>query len=336
VNIDPATALGITQMLAPYVGKFGEALATKLGEHTADDIAALWQSIRSRFLGKPEAEKALEDFSKSPTDQLAQEKFQQQLALIGESDPSFAQQIVSFRIDNSVISSPTYHNNYTFNLTAPFQPIESPVTHTAKPKKRTTKKIKKRLIYEQDSFANTFQETGKAWSFWSNQPNSSSIFWIKDGVVGVGGGGSSANQLVIATAQTPAPTATNVAIDFELQIDEDYGRPDDNWAGIRLRGLTPFQDIGYLVYLRGTGNLEIYRGRQPYWDGGKLAIAHPLKQWVRIRAECVKNKVKVWIGNRGKPHIEITDSWFGGEGYIFFHTWGAKALYRKLKVYSLD
>ncbi|MBI5713594.1 MAG: hypothetical protein HZC38_09265 [Chloroflexi bacterium] len=335
MNIDPSTALAITQMLAPYVEKFGEALVAKLGEHTADNIAALWQSIRSKFQGKPDAEKALEEFSKSPADKLAQEKFQKQLILTGESDPSFAQQIVSFKIDNSVINSPTYHNNYVFNLTTPYQPIEPLVSHTIKKKKQTKTKSRKRLIYEQDRFASTFRETGKAWSFWNNQTDSSSIFWIRDGVVGVGGDSSIANQLVIATAQTPAPTSTNVAIDLEIQIDEDYGRPD-NWAGIKLRGQTPFQDIGYLVYLRATGSLELYRGRQPYWDGGKLAIAHPQKQWVRIRAECVKNKVRVWVGNRPKPHIEITDNWFGGEGYIFFHTWGVKALYRKLKVYSLD
>lgn len=315
-------------MLEPYLSKYGEALATKLGQSSVDNIGKIFGRIQSKFKGKPDAEKALAEFSKAPNDGKIQETFTEQLQSLFNSEPSFAREIAPYIAAQSIFINT--QNNY-------FQPLSSidarGLDHQdVGNKRRKSQRGGKQVKFQQDKFANSFLETGKTWNFWSTKTDNSSVFWIKDGAVGVGD--SDNGKLVVATAQTPCPALTNLLVDFELRILEDYG-VSENWAGIRLRGLTPYQEIGYLVYLRSTGNLELYRAHSPSWDGGRLAVPSPLNKWVQIKIECKKSTIKVWVGKRTKPHIEVVDHYFGGEGYIFFHAYGTKAQFRNLKVYSL-
>jgi hypothetical protein len=78
--MDPiALATAATALLAPYIAKFAEKGAEKLGESLPDGIGKLWTSIGEKFKGKPAAEEAAKDLAAKPDDADNQAAFRKEL-----------------------------------------------------------------------------------------------------------------------------------------------------------------------------------------------------------------------------------------------------------------
>jgi len=133
---------------------------------------------------------------------------------------------------------------------------------------------------------------------------------------------------------SPVQPIDNLSVECELQIGDDGGN-HDNWAGLRVRAFDFCYDfrLGYLVYLRGRGTVELY-GPNGIIDGSKrVVVADANEQWTRIRVDVMGSEIKVLVD--GDLHIRKTDRTFGNEGLVFLHTFGTHALFRNFQVYRL-
>lgn len=88
--MDPlALATAATALLSPYIAKFAEKGAEKLGEALPDGIGKLWTAIGDKFKGKPAAEEAAKDLAAKPDDADNQAAFRKELKKTLTDDESF-------------------------------------------------------------------------------------------------------------------------------------------------------------------------------------------------------------------------------------------------------
>jgi hypothetical protein len=88
--MDPLTlATAATALLSPYIVKFAEKGAEKLGEALPDGIGKLWTAIGDKFKGKPAAEEAAKDLAAKPDDADNQAAFRKELKKTLTDDEPF-------------------------------------------------------------------------------------------------------------------------------------------------------------------------------------------------------------------------------------------------------
>ncbi len=127
---------------------------------------------------------------------------------------------------------------------------------------------------------------------------------------------------------------TDCSVECQIKIIDDGGS-DDKWAGIRVRGFhTDVHDIGlgYLVYLRSSGTVELYKQRKPLGGENNKVIQDPKNEWTSIRCDAVGPKIKVLVNNQ--RHISVSDSKFGA-GYVCLHTYFVQAEFRNVRIFYI-
>lgn len=92
--MDPVTlASATTTLLAPYLVKLGENLASEAGKKLPDQIGKLWDKIYARIQDKPASVAAANDLTAKAGDPDNQEAFAVQLKRVLKEDPTFAEEI---------------------------------------------------------------------------------------------------------------------------------------------------------------------------------------------------------------------------------------------------
>lgn len=92
--MDPVTlASTATSLLAPYLVKVGETLASEASKKLPDQIGKLWDLIYGRIKDKPASEAAANDLTAQAGDPDNQEAFALQLKRVLKDDPAFAGEI---------------------------------------------------------------------------------------------------------------------------------------------------------------------------------------------------------------------------------------------------
>jgi hypothetical protein len=93
--MDPtAIAAAATALLAPYIAKFAEKGAEKLGESLPDGIGKLWTAIGDKFKGKPAAQEAAKDLAAAPADADTQAAFRKELKKTLADDDTFGVELL--------------------------------------------------------------------------------------------------------------------------------------------------------------------------------------------------------------------------------------------------
>ncbi len=124
----------------------------------------------------------------------------------------------------------------------------------------------------------------------------------------------------------------NCSVDFEVRIRDD-GHDPSRWAGVRLRGFVYDIRFGYLVYLRRTGTVELYRAEQVLGGANDTKVQDTMTNWTRIRVDVFDSTIRVWVD--GEPHITKIDRKFADKGRVYLHTFGTIAQFRHFSVYEL-
>lgn len=129
----------------------------------------------------------------------------------------------------------------------------------------------------------------------------------------------------------PVEPLKNCRIECEMQIVE-AGDPTF-WAGIRVRGFDYDIRQGYLVYLRATGTVELYRDGTILTGEGDVKVPDPKTQWTHIAIELIGSTIRIYV-NR-KLHRSLSDPKYSKKGLVFLHTLGTRARFRNLRIYGL-
>jgi transcriptional regulator with XRE-family HTH domain len=126
---------------------------------------------------------------------------------------------------------------------------------------------------------------------------------------------------------------TDCSLECQIKIIDDGG--PDKWAGMRFRGLhTDIHDIGlgYLVYLRANGSVELFKQRAILSSENNEAVQDPKTAWTKLRCDLIGPRIMVFVNN--ELHTSVSDSKFGS-GYICLHTYFVRAEYKNVEVYSI-
>ena len=167
------------------------------------------------------------------------------------------------------------------------------------------------------------------WKFVTSSPKQPSVA-VANGIIGIG------HNDGVTFNQAPVAPIDNCSMEFELQII-DHGNDQSNWAGVRVRAFDFCYDfrLGYLVYLRRSGQVELY-GPEGIIDGHDGAkVLNTLGVWTHIRVDILGSEIRVYVNGEQEPHIRRIDKTFGGKGLIYLHTFGTHAQFRNLAIYSL-
>jgi hypothetical protein len=164
----------------------------------------------------------------------------------------------------------------------------------------------------------------KGWRFAYNSSNPR-ISVYPNAVLGIG-------NIDNTTANcSPDSNLENCRVECDIQIME-YGHEPSNWAGIRIRGLFEDLRIGYLVFLRADGRLDVHRGQDII--ATVRTNINPCEQWTKLTIEIIESILMVRAN--GIPQITLRDKWFGGNGGIFLHTFGTHSLFRNFRTCALN
>lgn len=184
--------------------------------------------------------------------------------------------------------------------------------------------MERKLMYKMDlpderhQLSNALYE----WNFTAypeNRPNLS----VKDNSLIIGG------KDILTTSRTPLQLY-NCSIECDMCILEDYGNPKE-WSGIRIRGFQDNINNGYLIYLRNSGDVEIYRASTVIGKS-KQKYTSLKEDWVHIRIDAFESSIKVWIN--GEMYVSSEDKMFGMDGFIYLHTHRTISQFRNLVIYS--
>jgi hypothetical protein len=116
--------------------------------------------------------------------------------------------------------------------------------------------------------------------------------------------------------------------DFEIEfrIVDDGGR-STNWFGVRLRGLTSHIFMGYLVYLRSNGYLDIVSANeQTILPKEVLTEVDPKADFVKMKVVLVGDQIRVWVD--GKLRVNERNQLVPSAGKIDIRAFGSKVAIR--------
>ena len=90
--MDPVSiAAGVGALLAPYLKKAAEEFAGEAGKYVQEKAKGLWEKLRAKFEGDPQAEKELDRFEADPEG--ARSDFEAQVEKKAEEDPSLRDEL---------------------------------------------------------------------------------------------------------------------------------------------------------------------------------------------------------------------------------------------------
>lgn len=166
----------------------------------------------------------------------------------------------------------------------------------------------------------------KRWkfTFTSTDPR---ISVVQGGILGIG----STNGVTIGCA--PIKPTSDCSVECELRILED-GNDASRWAGIRVRGLYEDFRLGYLVYLRREGTVELYRAEEIISRTKQRIVPDTEHTWTKLRVDIVDSLISVRVN--GKMVLSKEDKWFGGMGNVYLHTFGTHSQFRNFRIYKLS
>lgn len=191
----------------------------------------------------------------------------------------------------------------------------------------SSQELKRQVIYQLDLHGDegSILETLRKWRFAGTSPQQPAIT-VTEGILEVGSVDG------VTFDAPPLEEIANCSIDCELRIIDDAGDLS-RWAGIRVRG---FQDnilLGYLVYLRSQGKVEIYRAGEVLAESILPTDEWTKEQWIKLRIDIVDATIKVSV-NEQQPLI-VTDTRFSDRGRVYLHTYGVRAQIRGFAIYQL-
>jgi hypothetical protein len=132
----------------------------------------------------------------------------------------------------------------------------------------------------------------------------------------------------------PLSELANCSVEWEMRISDDGG-DTSYWGGIRVRGFLDDIQFGYLVYMRSTGTVELYRARQILAGEGEMKVADTKEAWAHIRLDIYNSRIRVWVNRERKPHIDFTDTKFRDKGFVCLHTYSTHTEFRNLRIFQL-
>lgn len=124
----------------------------------------------------------------------------------------------------------------------------------------------------------------------------------------------------------------NCSVECEIKIIDDGG-DRSRWAGIRVRGFLYDFRFGYLVYLRSSGAVELYRAEMILAAEQKAVAPDGKDTWTRLRVDIYNSAIRVWVN--GELRITESDRKFCDKGLVYLHTFGTHAQFRDLSIYTL-
>lgn len=151
---------------------------------------------------------------------------------------------------------------------------------------------------------------------------------VADGVIGIGQNDGTTFCL------SPVRQLENCSVEFEICIVDD-GSNQDNWAGVRLRAYDFCHDfrLGYLVYLRRSGTVELYGPKGVLAGASQVKVNDTKHSWTRLRVDVFQSEILVMVN--GEVHFQKKDLTFRNEGFVFLHTLKSHAQFRDFRVYEL-
>jgi 3-keto-disaccharide hydrolase len=125
----------------------------------------------------------------------------------------------------------------------------------------------------------------------------------------------------------------NCSVECDLRIIDDGG-DTSHWAGVRVRGFLNDIRFGYLVYLRSSGIVQLYRAEQVIGESAQVVTADTKNTWTKLRVDIFDYTIKIWANER--LVIDATDRKFTAEGLVYLHTFGTQAEFRQFSIYELS
>lgn len=194
----------------------------------------------------------------------------------------------------------------------------SSLNHSDGRKRASLKKAgpAKKLIYALDLLS--------GWEFASTSAHPT---WaIANDVMGIG------NNNGTTFNASPVKPITNCRVELELRIIDDGGDAS-RWAGVRVRGTLYDIRLGYLIYLRRTGSVELYTAGRILAGENDPIVSDTTNLWTRLRIDVFGPHI--WVFVNGRLHIHVKDATFRNKGLISLITFGTHAQFRNMKVYNL-
>ena len=130
----------------------------------------------------------------------------------------------------------------------------------------------------------------------------------------------------------PLAPLSNCRVECEMRIIDDGGDAS-RWAGIRVRAFLYDIRFGYLVYMRRTGTVELYRAGEVLGGANKPIVSDTKDEWTHIRIDIFNTHI--WVFVNGKQHLHVTDTKFRDKDSVCLHTFGTHAQFRNLRVLKL-
>lgn len=190
------------------------------------------------------------------------------------------------------------------------------------------------LVYElklpkelSEENAESVKVTLSEWRFVTTSSTSTAVTFA-NGIIGLGQTDGVTFNL------SPVNAIDNCSVDCDILIVAD-GDEQSNWAGIRVRGFDFAYDfrLGYLVYLRRSGQVELY-GPEGILDGfDRIAVPDTNIRWTNLRVDVLESQIRVYVN--GIRHITQMDKTFGGKGRVYLDTFGTHSQFRNFRVYEL-
>ncbi len=188
------------------------------------------------------------------------------------------------------------------------------------------------LIYELGLLgdAEQLQSILSEWKFATTSPTQPSVA-VANGIIGIG------HIDGVTFNQAPIDPISNCSVECELKII-DHGTDQSNWAGIRVRAFDFCYDLrlGYLVYLRRSGHVELYGPEGIVAGRDRVKVTNTVDVWTHIKIDILDSEIRVYVDREQEPHIRVTDKTFGGKGSIYLHTFGTHSQLRGFRVYALE
>ena len=195
--------------------------------------------------------------------------------------------------------------------------------------------IQSKLVYQlelpNELSEDSVQVIRAAISEWKFITTSSShpIVTVANGILGVGQTDGVTFDL------SPVRPILNCSVECDVLIVA-HGNDTSNWAGLSVRAFDFAYDfrLGYLVYLRRSGQVELYGPEGVLGGSDRILVPDPSAMWTHLRVDILDSEIRVYVN--GKKHIAITDKTFGGRGRIYLDTFGTHAQFKNFRVYEVQ
>lgn len=137
-------------------------------------------------------------------------------------------------------------------------------------------------------------------------------------------------KAIVRPLEVPALRNCEVTVEFRF---DDYSGNNINWFGIRVRGVSSYFHVGYLVYMRANGKLDItsHEEKSILLDG-EVTTSLPIGDFVKLKLAVISDQITVWINDVQK--ITLQNNLVMWPGKVYLHTFGTKVTVRSITVFQ--